>query len=184
MVQFFLERDRIAEFVSHLMNRKLVFAPHAKGQKSFTYEKVENAADVVLDYPRTMHSVKKFFLPPREELLNFNLTDNSFKAEEPQPLDAIFFGVHSYDLAAVHRLDYNFSEGNPEKNYLQRRQGAVFVGVSGRSGRAGEIVLDAMPDDPAGHRPQKERRREDAAGAARSDRDRGRQNLSENECRH
>ncbi len=37
MVQFFLERDRIADFVSHLMNRKLVFAPHAKGQKSFTY---------------------------------------------------------------------------------------------------------------------------------------------------
>lgn len=130
MVQFFLERDRLAEFVSHLMSRKTVYAPHLRGQKSFAFEKVSNADNVVLDYSRTMHSVKKFFMPPREELLSFNLTDNSFTASEVQPLDSIFFGVHSYDLAAVHRLDYNFSQGQPERNYLTRRQGALFVGVS------------------------------------------------------
>lgn len=130
MVQYFLERERIPEFVSHLLSRKPVYAPHAKGQKSFAFEKVEDATDVVLDYPRTMHSVKKFFLPPREELLSFDLTENSFTAQEPEPLDAIFFGVHSYDLAAIHRLDYNFSQGNPERNYLTRRQAALFVGVS------------------------------------------------------
>ncbi len=130
MVQFFLERDRIADFVSHLMNRKPVYAPHARGQRSFAFEKVEDAAQVVLDYPRTMHSVKKFFLPPEEELLSFNLKEGSFAAPEVQPMDAVFFGVHSYDLAAVHRLDFNFSQGNPEKNYLTRRQGALFVGVS------------------------------------------------------
>lgn len=130
MVQFFLERDRIADFVSHLMNRKPVYAPHAKGQRSFSFEKVEDAADVVLDYPRTMNSVKKFFLPPQEEILSFNLKEGSFAGAEVEPMDAVFFGVHSYDLAAVHRLDYNFSHGNPEKNYLTRRQGALFVGVS------------------------------------------------------
>ncbi len=130
MVQFFLERDRLAEFVSHLMSRNTVYAPHSRGQKSFAFEEVCHAADVVLDYPRTMHSVKKFFMPPREELLSFNLTENSYKANEAQPLDSIFFGVHSYDLAAVHRLDYNFSQGHPERNYLTRRQGAIFVGVS------------------------------------------------------
>ncbi len=130
MAQYFLERDRVADFVAHLMGQKTVFAPHRKGQKSFAFARVEDGAEVVLDYDRTMQSVKKFFLPPREELLTFDLVENAANLSEAKPSDAVFFGVHSYDVAAVQRLDYNFIQGNPERNYLTRRQGAVFVGVS------------------------------------------------------
>ena len=130
MVQFFLESGRISEFVAHLMKQRPVFAPHRKGQKSFSFELTENPNDVVLDYRRTMHSVKKFFLPPREELLTFDLTKNDFERIDIPINDAIFLGVHSYDLAAVGRLDYNFTVGSPERNYLTRRQGAIFIGVS------------------------------------------------------
>lgn len=130
MVQFFLEIGRVPEFVAHLMNQKTVYAPHQKGQKSFAFAQAEDAKSVVLDYHRTMSSVKKFFLPPREELLSFNLTDNTFDATEAKPMDAIFLGVHAYDMAAVRKLDYNFTQGHPERNYLTRRQGALFIGVS------------------------------------------------------
>jgi formate hydrogenlyase subunit 6/NADH:ubiquinone oxidoreductase subunit I len=130
MVQFFLESDRVADLVTHLKNQKPVYAPHPKGRKSFAFGLVDDPTAVVLDYPRVMHSIRKYFLPPQEKLMTFDLKENSFSAVEPEPANAIFFGVHSYDLAAVHRLDYNFSTGNPEKNYLARRQGAVFVGVS------------------------------------------------------
>ncbi len=130
MAQFYLEGDRITEFVAHLMSRKPVYAPHSKGRKSFSFEKTENPADVVLDYPRTMHSVKKFFLPPREELLSFDLTENNYTTAEIPTSEAIFLGVHSYDRAAVGRLDYSFTAGSPERNYLTRRQGAIFIGVS------------------------------------------------------
>jgi formate hydrogenlyase subunit 6/NADH:ubiquinone oxidoreductase subunit I len=130
MAQYFLERERIPAFVAHLMGQMPVYAPHRKGQQSFAFSRVEDAADVVLDYPRTMQSVKKFFLPPREELLSFDLTKNQAELTEARPADAVFLGVHPYDLAAVHRLDYNFSRGNAERNYLTRRQGALFVGVS------------------------------------------------------
>ena len=130
MIQFYLEDDRITEFVAHLMNRKSVYAPHRKGQKSFSFEQTENPEDVVLDYPRTMHSVKKFFLPPREKLLSFDLIGNGCTTAEIPTSEAIFLGVHSYDLAAVGRLDYSFTAGSPERNYLTRRQGAIFIGVS------------------------------------------------------
>ena len=76
MVQFYLEGDRIPEFVAHLMKQKPVYTPHRKGQKSFSFERTENAEDVVLDYARTMHSIKKFFLPPKEDLLHFDLAAN------------------------------------------------------------------------------------------------------------
>ncbi len=151
MVQFFLERDRITEFVAHLQADRPVYAPHRKGENSFVFAPVEKAEDVVLDYPRTMHSVKKYFLPPREKLLNFDLTQNSYQAPEAEPVNAIFLGVHSYDLVAVQRLDYNFSEGHPERNYLTRRQGAVFVGVSYEPDQyhfSGSVGID--PQDPTG----------------------------------
>ena len=80
MVRFFLERDRVADLVAHLMERRPVYAPHRKGRRSFAFAETSDPAAVVLDYPRTMQSVKKFFLPPREELLAFDLTDNSFDA--------------------------------------------------------------------------------------------------------
>ena len=151
MAQYFLERERIVDFVAHLMGQMPVYAPHRKGQKSFAFARASAAVDVVLDYSRTMLSVKKFFLPPKEELLNFDLTANAAELSEPQPGDAIFLGVHSYDLAAVHRLDYNFAEGNAERNYLTRRQGAVFVGVSFEPDRwhfSGSLGIEA--NDPTG----------------------------------
>jgi sulfhydrogenase subunit beta (sulfur reductase) len=130
MVQFFIEGGRVPEFAAHLMKQKPVFAPHKKGQKSFSFERTKTPGDVVLDYPRTLHSVKKFFLPPREELLTFDLTKNDFETVDIPINDSIFLGVHSYDLAAVGRLDYNFTVGSPERNYLTRREGAIFIGVS------------------------------------------------------
>ncbi|HPF70089.1 MAG TPA: 4Fe-4S dicluster domain-containing protein [Candidatus Krumholzibacteria bacterium] len=130
MVRFFLEHERLVEFVEHLQRQRRVIAPHRRGERSFVFQEVEDPAAVVLDYPRTLQSIRKFFLPPREELLAFDLTDQSFEAPEPEPIDAVFLGVHSYDMAALARLDHSFSTGNPERNYLARRQGALFVGVT------------------------------------------------------
>ncbi|MBC8455673.1 4Fe-4S dicluster domain-containing protein [bacterium] len=125
-----LGANQLGEFVNHLQNQRTVFAPHKKGQKSFSFEKVENAENVVLNYPRTLSSIKKYFLPNRETLLNFDMQNQSFDAPKIEEADAVFLGVHSYDMQAVLKLDYNFSQGNPEKNYLKRRENAIFIGVS------------------------------------------------------
>ncbi len=126
----FLASDRIEAFVAHLMRKKTVYAPQRSGKHSVALGKVADPAAVILDYARTMQSVKKFFLPPRDELLTFDLTNHSYEAAEVKPLDAVFLGIHSYDRAAIDRLDYNFSQGHAEKNYLTRRQGVIWVGVS------------------------------------------------------
>lgn len=130
MVQFYLDSERVPAFAAHLMTQREVIAPHAKGRKSWAFEKVTDPGQVALDYPRSMQSIRKYFLPPSEELLTFDLAANTCKTTDVKPLDVIFLGVHSYDLAAVGRLDYNFAVGNPERNYLTRRQGASFIGVS------------------------------------------------------
>jgi len=130
MVQYLLEASQVTDFVSHLCERKTVYAPHRKGRRSFAFDEVTDPDAVVLDYDRSLHSVKKYFLPPQERLLSFNIIENDFESSETLPLEAVFLGVHSYDMQAVLKLDHNFSLGHPEKHYLVRREGAVFIGVS------------------------------------------------------
>jgi sulfhydrogenase subunit beta (sulfur reductase) len=130
MSRFFLEGDRVFDLVKHLMDRGPVHAPHRSGRRSYVFARATDPAAVVLDYPRTLQSLKKYFLPPHEEMLAFDLVAQTCTAARAEPAAAVFFAVHSYDVAAVRRLDHNFSTGNAERNYLARREGAVFFGVS------------------------------------------------------
>lgn len=151
MAQQFLAQAKVPAFVSHLVSGQAVYAPHRRGARSFSFERVEDPAAVVLEYPRTLGSVKKFFLPPRETLVEFDLANGTAAAPPAPPANAVFLGVHSYDLAAVRRLDHNFAHGNAERNYVERRRGARFIGVSYEPDRfhfAGSVGID--PYDTTG----------------------------------
>ncbi|RMG82596.1 MAG: hypothetical protein D6707_02635, partial [Bacteroidetes bacterium] len=118
------------KFSTFLMNKAKVIAPHKKGEKSFVFKETVNPDEIVLSYTRTLHPLKKFFLPPVETLLEFDLEKNEIKAPEIPIEDRFFLGVHSYDMKAILLLDYSFKKGNPEANYLKRRERSVFIGVS------------------------------------------------------
>ena len=117
------------DFIGYLTKKAKVIAPHTKGDVSFIYKEVSDPANVVFSYPRTIQSLKKFFLPPREKLLSFNIKSNEFKTMELTPEKRIFFGIHSYEMQAIKRLDYSFLKGNPEANYLTRRENSIFIGI-------------------------------------------------------
>ncbi len=126
----FFDSGKMNDFVSFLMTQGELIAAHKKGEQSYVFRTVQNADDVVLDYPRTIQPLKKFFLPPKETLLNFNMLENDYETEKIEIQKRIFFGVHSYELQAVHILDYNFKRGNPESNYLRKREQSLFIGIS------------------------------------------------------
>ena len=126
----FFDDAAMRNFITYLQTRAEVIAPHVKGERSFAYKTVRDAQDVVLNYPRTIQPLKKYFLPPSETLLQFNRTDNQFLKQKAEARPRIFFGIHSYEMQAVFRLDYSFKRGNPESNYLTRRDNALFIGIS------------------------------------------------------
>jgi sulfhydrogenase subunit beta (sulfur reductase) len=130
MKRYFFDHATMENFLEFLMNKSTLVAPHRRGENSFSYAQVSNVADVVFDYPRTIQPLKKFFLPPREVLLNFDTNTNTFTEPEIKSGKKIFFGIHSYEMQAIDRLDYSFKEGQPEYNYLQRRENALFIGIS------------------------------------------------------
>ncbi len=130
MKRYFFDHATTERFIEFLMSRAGVVAPHRKGENSFVFDLVRNVADVVFDYNRTIQPLKKFFLPPREQLLQFNRQKNSFTEVKIPSEQQIFFAVHSYEMQAIRCLDFNFKRGNPEWNYLKRREKALFIGIS------------------------------------------------------
>jgi sulfhydrogenase subunit beta (sulfur reductase) len=130
MKKYFMDEPLVRDFISYLMQDTSVIAPHKKGDVSYSFNEVKDVNEVVLDYPRTIQPLKKFFLPPREELLSFNLKENRFNEARIVTEKKIYFAIHSYEMQSVKRLDYNLTQGNPESNYLMRRENAVFIGIS------------------------------------------------------
>lgn len=130
MKKYNLLFEHIPDFVAHLKKHGEVHAPHKKGDNSYSFEQVSNGSDLVLDYNRTLQSIRKYFLPPNEKMLSYSLTENTFEKIDLENHPRIFLGVHSYDMKAVLKLDFNFSHRSPEANYLIRRENCSFIGVS------------------------------------------------------
>ncbi len=130
MKKYNLLLQNIPDFVTHLQKHSEVIAPHKKGDNSFSFNTVSDPGQVVLDYNRTLQSIRKFFLPPNERMLNYSLEENTYEKIDIENHPRIFLGVHSYDMKAVLKLDFNFSHRSPEANYLIRRENCSFIGVS------------------------------------------------------
>jgi sulfhydrogenase subunit beta (sulfur reductase) len=130
MKRYFFDRSTAEKFIDFLTAKGKVFAPHRKGENSYSYQEVADASKVVFDYPRTIQPLKKYFLPANETLLTFNLETNDFQQQPLAEEKQIFFAIHSYEMQAITRLDFSFERGNPESNYLTRRENTLFIGIS------------------------------------------------------
>ena len=128
--KYYFDQPTTNKFVEFLMTQAELIAPQKKGDASFSFEVVNSFKDVVYEYPRTILPLKKYFLPPKETLLSFNSEKNEFEKETIEAKKRIFFAIHSYEIQGIKRLDYSFTQGNPEFNYLQRRENSIFIGIS------------------------------------------------------
>ena len=102
--RYYFDASTARDFIKYLMSEAKVIAPHKKGSVSYVYKEVVDEADVVFDYPRTIHSVKKMFMPPKEKLLSFNTKTNSFNKVSIKAEKKIFFGILADSLIFIYFL--------------------------------------------------------------------------------
>ena len=127
---FSLLRSDVPALINHLGDFGEVIAPHGKGDVSYSFEVVGDSSKVVLDYNRTLLPLKKMFLPPVEKLMGFSLKNLTYEQENVEITPRVFFGVHSYEMQSILRLDHSMLSGSAESNYFKRRQSSRFVGIS------------------------------------------------------
>lgn len=117
------------DFVSELIDGDQEVNGVVKKGLGFSYDILENADDLCMDYDETILPPKKFFLPVKEVLLTFKTKDPASYHETVETTPRIIIGIHPWDLAAIALLDKAFSTGQPDVNYLEKRNNSVLVGI-------------------------------------------------------
>lgn len=106
-----------------------VIAPVRSG-KSFAFEAIDSFDDIVLDYPTTLTSLKKYYLPPRETLFEYDMADGVTDYRmEVRP--RVLFGAHACDINAINALNLVFEDPRyPDPYYEAHKKATMIVGIS------------------------------------------------------
>lgn len=124
-----LGKNDLLPFLENLMNFLEVVGVKEKITGKYDFAILESPAQLCLDYDVTILPPKKYFLPPRETILQFQLnkevTCTPFFENKPRAI----VGIHPYDLKALNQLDRIFVEGQRDEHYLERRRHTVIIGI-------------------------------------------------------
>ena len=119
-------------WVERLKKEGDLFGPRERTEQFYYFDRVSDPAELRLDYTSTILPPKKFFVPPRDEvLLEFNLKSSEVKPAKNEPAkEIILLGIHACDMQALLRLDLCWKEGNPDSTYLAKRAQSTIIGIT------------------------------------------------------
>ena len=123
-----LAKKDFNDFIGRLAKIDKVVAPTKEGIKNFSFKEVTSGEQVSIKYIPTILPPKKYFMPQRERLIEYNKSENKCKAvlEYEQ---MIIFGVHTCDLAGIQCLNMVFSDKPKDINYLARKNRITIIGL-------------------------------------------------------
>ena len=125
-----LNKDGLDGFIKKLSKKMKVYAPVSKGHGNFAFEEVFSSAQVALKYIPTILPPKKYLMPQRENMLDFDVTGESPVDKAMLEVEEIaLFGVHTCDLAGIQCLNMVFSERPRDYNYLLRKEKTFIIGL-------------------------------------------------------
>lgn len=91
--------------------------------------RIDDPADLLLDFAPAVHSPKKFLFPNWEKLFRFRLGGRVHLEAEKAAAPRVIFGMHPCDLHAVRVLDDCLFEGEADSAYRAKREATILVGV-------------------------------------------------------
>jgi sulfhydrogenase subunit beta (sulfur reductase) len=124
-----LAKDDVDGLITRLAKLQPVAAPVAKGGGAFAFSAVHDAREVALEHVPTILPPKKYFLPPRETLLNFDVRRGMHVETVGNAEPLTLFGVHTCDIAGIQCLNMVFSERPRDYNYLLRKRRITVIGL-------------------------------------------------------
>jgi len=119
-------------WVGKLKNEGDLFGPKKRTDQFYRFDRVDDPSELALDYVSTILPPKKYFVPPKDEvLLEFNLKSGEMKASKDEPAkEIILLGIHGCDMQGLLRLDTCWKEGNPDCSYLAKRAKSTMIGIT------------------------------------------------------
>ncbi len=129
---YVMKQDDITKLIESVKDSFDIFGPVKKRTKH-VFDKIDDPAQIDMAYDSTILSPRKFFQPPSEVMMTFNLEDknvedtlNALRAERPR----LILGVHSCDLNGILLLDKVFGGQYVDHYYRIRRENTTLVGLN------------------------------------------------------
>ena len=124
-----LQRDRLFQLVDELIKNHEVIAP----KDELSYGKINSASEVYLSNRKPTKSLKEFFFPQREVLLEYRSEANGVKLVTPPfTVDAtrVIVAARPCDVAALPTLDKVFAWDYIDSSYCRRREETVIISLA------------------------------------------------------
>ena len=122
-----LNKTDFDQFITTLGQTAPVMAPVAKGYNNYAFAEVKSGKEIALKYIPTVLPPKKFFMPQREKIQEFNKSEKKWTPVVNSD-EVILFGVHTCDLAGIQFLNKVMSTDPKDANYLARKNGITVIG--------------------------------------------------------
>ena len=118
-------KDRFKSFVSALVGSdQKVVGVQAKDDK-FAFGELTDADKLRLDYDVTILPPKKYMLPQKETLMNFEVAGAAQTVQPDEKM--VLLGVHPYDMVAINQMDILFSQDEYDTHYMCRRNDITII---------------------------------------------------------
>lgn len=124
-----LSKDNFDGFISRLSKLQKLVAPVSKGHNNFAFEEVTAGVEVAVKYIPTILPPKKYLMPQRETLLEFNVSKGLESTPVVEHEKTTIFGVHTCDIAGIQCLNMVFSTRPRDFNYLTRKGRTTIIGL-------------------------------------------------------
>jgi sulfhydrogenase subunit beta (sulfur reductase) len=124
-----LKKSNLGNLISMLAMEQKVMAPVNKGFNNYAFESVTSGRDVSLLHIPTILPPKKYFMPQRETLMEYEKREGYEARTIIEYEKMIIFGVHTCDLAGIQCLNMALSEPPKDINYLARKNKILIFGI-------------------------------------------------------
>ncbi len=137
-VSLIMKKKDIPALIEKLTQVLTVYGPVAN-KSQFKFDTITEGSQLRLDYDTTILPPKKYFIPPKEEMVNFSRSPE-LKIENPldqEITDSLWngkrflvFGVHSCDLAAIQFHDLILTQIYSDPYRARRREEGIIIGFN------------------------------------------------------
>ena len=123
-----IKKKDLPDFVRRLSSKFRIGGP-VEENGTYAFKVIEDPNDLKLDYTTTILPPKKFFLPIKDTLFEFDKGGNG-KVQAPWlEQQTVVFGVHTCDVHAIKLLDHVFATGHIDPYYTSRRKQTFIISI-------------------------------------------------------
>lgn len=125
-----INSGHVHPFLERLSTYGTLYGPVKISEEFHDYRKIEDVRDVAFEYTRTVTPAKKYVIPTRQEMFEFDMETNEYQETIGDVEPFVLFGLHACSIVGLRILDGVYLDEYPDIYYKVRRDAGIIIGLS------------------------------------------------------